>query len=249
MYYYLVQAILNKIFVKRLKGEPMENDHMLKMQTINEYLSDTRRRYWSINENYFENRLPDIMLRISDRLYSRIGYAHSNPLGIVLSYRFLDKYGWEVMDGVFKHEIAHVYAFHFYGERGHRGEHFLDACQRMGVSPSARTNELFVEREKWYYRCRRCGASIYTYRPLTRVEYCDCAGPSDETILVKVTKDQLSMPLSEFRARVKPKISVYRCAMCGREVKRYKRWADKHSCAICHPGVFDERCLMMLVSG
>ncbi len=190
------------------KGERMENDHMLKMQAINEYLSDTRQRFWTINEDYFEKQIPDIMLRISDRLYSRIGYAHSNPLGIVLSYRYLQKYGWNVMDDVFKHEIAHVYAYHFHGERGHRGRNFLDACSRMGVSPSARTNELFVEREKWYYRCRACGESIYTYKPLTKVEYCECSAPSDETMLIKVTKDQLGIPLNEFRARIKPKISV-----------------------------------------
>ena len=227
----------------------MENDHMLRMQTLNEYLSDTRERFWTINRDYFSDRMPDIMLRISNRLYSRIGYAHSNPLGIVLSYRYLQKYGWEVMDDVFKHEIAHVYAYHFYGERGHRGTHFLDACRRMGVSPSARTNELFVEREKWYYRCRKCGESIFTYRPLTKVEHCDCDRPSEETILIKVTRDQLTIPVGEFTARIKPKISVYRCAKCGREVMRYKRWTDKHSCAVCHPGVFDEKCLMTLVRG
>ena len=227
----------------------MENDHMLKMQAINEYLSDTRQRFWTINEDYFDNTLPDIMLRISDRLYSRIGYAHSNPLGIVLSYRYLQKYGWEVMDDVFKHEIAHVYAYHFHGERGHRGTHFLDACSRMCVSPSARTNELFVEREKWYYRCRKCGESIFTYRPFTKVEYCDCCAPSDETMLIKITKDQMTIPLNEFRAHIKPKISVYQCAQCGREVRRYKRWTDKHSCALCHPGVFDETCLMTLIRG
>jgi predicted SprT family Zn-dependent metalloprotease len=227
----------------------MENEHMLKMQAINEYMTETRERFWSINQDYFDSGLPDIMLRISDRLYSRIGYAHSNPLGIVLSYRYLQKYGWDVMDDVFKHEIAHVYAYHFHGERGHRGGNFLDACQRMGVSPSARTNELFVERRKWYYRCRKCGETIFTYRPLANVEYCDCSEPGEENIFVKVTKDQMTIPIHEFRARVKSKITVYRCARCGREVMRYKRWEDKHSCALCHPGVFDEDCLMTLVRG
>lgn len=227
----------------------MENDHMMKMQSINEYLNDTRERFWAINGNYFDNQIPDIMVRISDRLYSRIGYAHSNPLGIVLSHRYLKKYGWEVLDEVLKHEIAHIYAYHFYGERGHRGEHFLDACMRMGASPSARTNELFVEREKWYYRCRKCGEAIYTYRPLTKVEYCDCGENCDETMLIKVTHDQMTMPLAEFRVRIKPKISIYQCVKCGREVRRYKRWNEKHSCAICHPGVFDEKCIMTLVRG
>ena len=73
--------------------------------------------------------------RISDRLCSRIGYAHSNPLGVVLSYRYLRKYGWEVMDEVFKHEIAHIYAYHFYGERGHLGSNFRNACQLMARVP------------------------------------------------------------------------------------------------------------------
>ncbi len=226
----------------------MEND-VAKMQAINEYLSDSRERFVNINQDYFDNRIPDIMLRISDRLYSRIGYAHSNPLGIVLSYRYLEKYGWETLDEVLRHEIAHIYAFHFYGERGHRGSHFLDACRRMEVSPSARTNELFVERQKWFYRCRKCGEAVATYRPLRKVEYCDCCEPCDDNMLIKVNPDQMNMPLNEFRAHVMPKISIYVCTQCGREVRRYKRWGEKHSCAICHPDVFDEKCLMTLVKG
>lgn len=225
----------------------MENDRVMKMQAMNDYLNDTWQRVCHVNESYFNNEIPEIMVRISDKLTSRIGYAHSNPLGIVLSYKYLDKYGWEVLDEVLKHEIAHIYAYHFFGERGHRGHNFRDACRRMGVSPTARTNELFVEREKWYYRCRKCGVAISTYRPLRRVEYCDCGDECDETMLIKIHKDQLDIPLKEFRAHIKPKITTYRCVCCGREVKRYKRWQDKHSCAICRPGVFDESCLMELV--
>ncbi len=168
----------------------MENDRALRMEIINNYLNDTRERFCQINESYFDNRIPDIMLRISDRLCSRIGYAHSNPLGVVLSYRYLRKYGWDVMDEVFKHEIAHIYAYHFYGERGHLGSNFRNACQLMGVSPTARTNDLFVEREKWHYRCRACGQVFSTYRPFSRVEYCDCGEASDKTMLIKVTAEQ-----------------------------------------------------------
>ncbi|MCD1294076.1 sprT domain-containing protein [Methanocella sp. CWC-04] len=226
----------------------MENDNDAKMQNLNEYLLDTRERFCAINSDYFDNEIPDIMVRISDRLYSRIGYAHSNPLGIVLSSRYLEKYGWETLDEVLKHEIAHIYAYHFYGERGHRGENFREACKKMGVSPSARTNDLYVEREKWHYRCRNCGQTISTYRPLRSVEYCDsCDGTSDETMLIKVNKDQIDMPLNEFRKKVRPKINVYRCIKCGREVRRYKRWTEKHSCAVCNPDDFDNTCLMELV--
>jgi predicted SprT family Zn-dependent metalloprotease len=225
----------------------MESKNEMNIQTLNDYLADIRSRFCAVNADYFDNRIPDVMLRVSDKLYSRIGYAHSNPLGIVLSSRYLEKYGWETIDEVLKHEIAHIYAYHFYGERGHRGENFREACKKMGVSPTARTNELFVDREKWYYRCRACGQTISTYRPLRTVEYCDCGKPSDNTMLIKATCEQVNMPLNEFRAHIKPKISVYRCKQCGREVKRYKRWAEKHSCAMCHPDVFDENCLMELV--
>lgn len=225
----------------------METDRALRMEIINSYLNDTRERFYQINETYFDNRIPDIMLRISDRLCSRIGYAHSNPLGVVLSYRYLRKYGWDVMDEVFKHEIAHIYSYHFYGERGHLGPYFRNACQLMAVSPTARTNELFVEREKWYYRCRACGQVFSTYRPFTKLEYCDCGEVSDRTLLIKATKEQTTYPLQEFRARVRPKITVYRCRNCGREVKRYKRWSQKRSCAVCSPEEFTESCLMELV--
>jgi predicted SprT family Zn-dependent metalloprotease len=217
------------------------------MEIINNYLNETRERFCTINESYFDNRIPDIMLRISDRLCSRIGYAHSNPLGVVLSYRYLRKYGWDVMDEVFKHEIAHIYAYHFYGERGHLGSNFRNACQLMAVSPTARTNELFVEREKWHYRCRACGQVFSTYRPFSRVEYCDCGEASDRTMLIKVTAEQTTIPLNEFRAHVSPKVTVYRCRNCGREVLRYKRWSQKRSCAVCSPDSFDESCLMELV--
>jgi predicted SprT family Zn-dependent metalloprotease len=225
----------------------MENDRALRMEIINNYLNDTRERFCQINESYFDNRIPDIMLRISDRLCSRIGYAHSNPLGVVLSYRYLRKYGWDVMDEVFKHEIAHIYAYHFYGERGHLGSNFRNACQLMAVSPTARTNELFVEREKWHYRCRACGQIFSTYRPFSRVEYCDCGEASDRTMLIKVTAEQMTIPLNEFRAHVSPKITVYRCRNCGREVLRYKRWSQKRSCAVCSPDEFNVGCLMELV--
>lgn len=227
----------------------MDDNSVMKMQTMNDYLNDTRQRFCMINTTYFNNQIPDIMLRISDRLYSRIGYAHSNPLGIVLSYRYLEKYGWDVIDEVLKHEVAHIYAFHFFGEKGHRGRHFLEACRKMNVSPTARTNDLFVERQKWYYRCRACGEVYCTYRPLRTVKYCDCGDISDDTMLIKVNKDQADMPLNEFRRRIKPKISIYRCINCGRELKRYKRWTEKHSCAVCHPDVFDSACLMELIKG
>lgn len=225
----------------------MENDRALRMEIMNGYLTETRERFESINETYFDNRIPDIMLRISDRLLSRIGYAHSNPLGVVLSYRYLEKYGWEVLDEVLKHEIAHIYAFHFYGERGHRGPNFRGACDLMRVSPTARTNDLFVEREKWHYRCRACGQTYSTYRPFSTVQYCDCGEKCEETQLVKITKDQTTLPLNEFRAHIRPKMAVYRCLTCGREVRRYKRWSEKHSCAVCHPGEYNEACLMQLV--
>lgn len=224
----------------------MENDRALKMDVINAYLNDSRERFCNINETYFENRIPDIMLRISDRLCSRIGYAHSNPLGVVLSYHYLKKYGWEVMDEVMKHEIAHIYSYHFYGERGHRGIHFRKACKMMEVSPTARTNELFVEREKWHYRCKSCGMVYTAYRPFNRVEYCDCGEVSDQTMLIRATPEQASYPLNEFRAHVSPKITIYQCKNCGREIKRYKRWTSKRSCAICSPDTFDEGCLMEL---
>ena len=225
----------------------MEYDQALRMEIMNGYLNDTRERFENINETYFDNRIPDIMLRISDRLLSRIGYAHSNPLGIVLSYRYLDKYGWEVLDEVLKHEIAHIYAFHFYGERGHRGINFRSACDMMCVSPTARTNDLFVDREKCHYRCRACGQNYSTYRPFSTVQYCDCGENSDATLLIKVAQDQATIPLHEFRAHIRPKITVYRCANCGREVKRYKRWSERHSCAVCNPGEYNEACLMQLV--
>ena len=222
----------------------MENDRALRMEIINTYLNDTRERFCIINESYYDNRIPDIMLRISDRLCSRIGYAHSNPLGIVLSYRYLRKYGWDVIDDVLRHEIAHIYAYHFYGERGHLGNNFRNACGRMDVSPMARTEDLFVEREKWYYRCRACGQVFSTYRPFNKVEYCDCGETSDRTMLIKATPDQTTYPLPEFRAHVSPKITIYRCRACGRQVLRYKRWSQKRSCAMCSPDSFDERCLM-----
>ena len=225
----------------------MENDRALRMEIINGYLNDTRERFCHINESYFDNRIPAIMLRISDRLCSRIGYAHSNPLGIVLSYRYLKKYGWDVMDEVLRHEIAHIYAYHFYGERGHMGDNFRNACRLMQVSATARTNELFVEREKWHYRCRACGQVYTTYRPFNKVEYCDCDEISGRTMLVKVTPEQAAYPLPEFRAHVSPKITVYRCRSCGREVLRYKRWSQKRSCAVCSPEDFDEHCLMELI--
>ncbi|HMK48390.1 MAG TPA: SprT-like domain-containing protein [Methanocella sp.] len=225
----------------------MEYDRALRMEIINGYLSETQERFEHINKTYFDNDIPDIMLRISDRLSSRIGYAHSNPLGVVLSYRYLDKYGWDVLDEVLRHEIAHIYAYHFHGERGHRGAHFRNACKLMDVSPTARTNDLFVEREKWHYRCRICGTVYSTYRPFTSVQHCDCSAKSDGTILVKATREQIVLPLVEFRKHIRPKITVYRCASCGREVHRYKRWSEKHSCAICHPNEYDESCLMELV--
>lgn len=225
----------------------MENDRALRMEIINDYLSESRNRFENVNETYFDNRIPDIMLRISDRLSSRIAYAHSNPLGVVLSYRYLKKYGWDVLDEVLKHEIAHIYAFHFYGERGHRGVNFRTACDLMAVSATARTNDLFVERDRYHYRCRACGTTYSTYRPFGNVRYCDCGEHCDQTMLIKATNDQTTLPMHEFRAHVKPKLTIYRCAQCEREVKRYKRWSEKHSCAICHPGVFDENCLMQLI--
>lgn len=227
----------------------MENEQSLKLEVINDLLSDTMQRFNLINEAYFEKQIPGIMLRISDRLYSRIGYAHSNPLGIVLSSRYLEKYGWEVLDEVLKHEIAHIYAYHFYGERGHRGSNFRDACKRMGVSPTARTNELFVDRQKYHYRCRTCGSVYSFFRPLSVVQYCDCGDACDATMLVKANNDQADMPVGEFREKIKPRISVYHCKSCGREIRRYRRWAENHSCAVCHPGVFDRECLMELIKG
>ncbi len=113
----------------------MENDRALRMEIINSYLNETRERFCYVNETYFDRRIPEIMLRISDRLCSRIGYAHSNPLGVVLSYRYLQKYGWDVMDEVLKHEIAHIYSYHFYGERGHLGPNFRNACRLMAGVP------------------------------------------------------------------------------------------------------------------
>jgi hypothetical protein len=66
-------------------------------------------------------------------------------------------------------------------------------------------------------------------------------------MLIKATADQSMYPLPEFRAHVSPKITIYRCRNCGREVKRYKRWSQKRSCAVCSPDAFDESCLMELV--
>jgi hypothetical protein len=108
-------------------------------EPIAQELSAWHRRY---NMRWFGGRLPDVPIRISRRMKSRLGhYTAATPGGdpaeIAISLNHLKRHGWEEVLHTLLHEMVHQWQ----DVQGHTIDHgasFRMQAKKVGVEPFAR---------------------------------------------------------------------------------------------------------------
>jgi SprT-like family len=100
--------------------------------------------YDRLNDSRFDGRLPDVLLRISRRMSHRYGQVqlHHNRRGervvleLAINGTLLDGHDADLLDTVL-HEMAHVEAWLWRGDRGH-GPAWKEIAERVGCDARAR---------------------------------------------------------------------------------------------------------------
>ena len=139
---------------KRLKEE---------YSTICSRVPDSKKFYAVIKHVHCNNRLRTSAGRAVQKKYSLdYWYIELNP-------KYYQAYGLKRVIGTYRHELAHVAAWVFYGEPGHTNN-FKRLCELFGgtMNPSQGkhstqayvTNEFLETTPKWRYTCPGCGVSF-----------------------------------------------------------------------------------------
>ena len=94
------------------------------------------------NARHFGGALPELPIRISGRMRTRLGQlcldpATLKPFEITMSRRHLDRHGWDEADHTLLHEMVHLWQ-HVKGYPVDHGPIFRSKARAVGVTPSAR---------------------------------------------------------------------------------------------------------------
>lgn len=93
-----------------------------------------------LNERHFGGTLSTIVLRLSDRMQTRLGEFQAphggDPAAIVISRRHLRRDGWSVVAETLLHEMVHQWQ-HETGQPLDHGVAFRRKARAVGISPAA----------------------------------------------------------------------------------------------------------------
>lgn len=94
------------------------------------------------NARHFGGSLPELPIRLSGRMRTRLGQvcldpATREPFEITMSRRHLDRHGWDEAAHTLVHEMVHLWQ-HVHGYPVDHGPVFRSKARAVGVTPSAR---------------------------------------------------------------------------------------------------------------
>jgi hypothetical protein len=107
------------------------------------FLTDRLARLFDeLNRLHFGGRLPDIPLRLSGRMRTRLGQLCLDPdtlepFEITMSRRHIERHGWDEARHTLLHEMVHLWQFAS-GYPVDHGPIFRSKARAVGVVPSAR---------------------------------------------------------------------------------------------------------------
>lgn len=107
------------------------------------FLTDRLARLFEdLNRLHFEGRLPDIPLRLSGRMRTRLGQLcldsdTLHPFEITMSRRHIERHGWDEARQTLLHEMVHLWQYAS-GYPVDHGPIFRSKARAVGVAPLAR---------------------------------------------------------------------------------------------------------------
>ncbi len=95
-----------------------------------------------LNRVHFDGRLPDIPIRLSGRMRTRLGQLCLDPdtlvpFEITMSRRHIERHGWDEARHTLLHELVHLWQ-HASGYPVDHGPIFRSKARAVGVAPAAR---------------------------------------------------------------------------------------------------------------
>ncbi|OGT99179.1 MAG: hypothetical protein A2085_08700 [Gemmatimonadetes bacterium GWC2_71_10] len=95
-----------------------------------------------LNRLHFDGRLPDIPIRLSGRMRTRLGQLCLDPdtlvpFEITMSRRHIERHGWDEARHTLLHELVHLWQ-HASGYPVDHGPTFRSKARAVGVAPVAR---------------------------------------------------------------------------------------------------------------
>lgn len=96
----------------------------------------------ALNRRHFDGALPDLPIRLSGRMRTRLGQlcldpATLEPFEITMSRRHIDRHGWAEAEHTLLHEMVHLWQYVNRYPVDH-GPIFRSKARAVGVIPSAR---------------------------------------------------------------------------------------------------------------
>ncbi|MGD0485338.1 MAG: SprT-like domain-containing protein, partial [Gemmatimonadales bacterium] len=94
------------------------------------------------NAAHFAGALPELPIRLSGRMKSRLGQLclspeTGEPFEITVSRRHVERHGWAEVADTLLHEMVHLWQ-HVHGHPVDHGRAFRAKAREVGVEPSAR---------------------------------------------------------------------------------------------------------------
>jgi len=100
------------------------------------------RLFAELNARHFDGALPDVPIRLSGRMRTRLGQlcldpGNRQPTEITISRRHIHRHGWAEAEQTLLHEMVHLWQ-HGRGLPVDHGPMFRSMARAVGVAPSAR---------------------------------------------------------------------------------------------------------------
>lgn len=169
---------------------------------------------------------------------------------ISLSRHYALEGGWEKMEDVVRHEIAHAIDFETRGKSNH-GAHWQALARRVGADPTRLYDgdDLEGPPSKYVGICPHCGGEQPFYRRVKRSYACpECCrkharGAFSERFRLRMVERATGREVKPRTSR--PKKYTASCPSCGRK-KHFARWPKyDYACKACCDryagGVYDPR--------
>lgn len=157
---------------------------------------------------------------------------------ISLSRHYALEGGWDVMEDVVRHEIAHALDFETRGKSDH-GPSWQRIARRVGADPTRLYdgNDLAGPPSKYVGVCPHCGSEQPFYRRVKRSYACpNCCrthagGAYSERFRLRMIERATGREIAPLRAR--PKKYTAFCPSCGRKKHFARRPAYDYACKSC----------------
>lgn len=100
------------------------------------HLERLREEFRAVNASHFQDRLPEVSLRICGRMRRRNGHFSSQPLEIAISRRLCEAAEAGEAERTLRHEMIHLWQW-FEGRKPGHGSDFRRWAERLEIRPRA----------------------------------------------------------------------------------------------------------------